>query len=188
MLSFSQCRRNIIFISSLGAKADNPPTPNEPSKRPMQILLLPPHAPISLLFPYFPSPHLRPPLPFSLNSLSRKQRILISQKLSTIRLPKRRNTRRIQPARLRRASRRNAKAQRCIVHAVHHDALVLGTVFAPAPDMRFHDVAAVEEGHLAVGFDPDFVAGVLGEDGQGGDVQAEFEGFGKLAWGGWVSY
>ena len=50
--------------------------------------------------------------------------------------------------------------------------------------MRLDDVAAVQEGHLAVGFDPHLVAGVLCQDGEGGDVEAEFEGFGELSWGG----
>lgn len=50
--------------------------------------------------------------------------------------------------------------------------------------MRFEDVAAVQEGHFAVGLDPQLVARVGGEDGEGGDVEAEFEGFGELACGG----
>ena len=47
--------------------------------------------------------------------------------------------------------------------------------------MCLDDVAAVEERHLAVGFDPHLVAGVLCQDGEGGDVEAEFEGFGELS-------
>jgi hypothetical protein len=61
---------------------------------------------------------------------------------------------------------------------------VLWAVFGPPPDVRFEDVAAVEEGHFAVGLDPELVPGVGGEDGEGGDVEAEFEGFGEFAWGG----
>ena len=34
------------------------------------------------------------------------------------------------------------------------------TVLAPPPDVGFDDVPAVEEGHFAVGFDPDLVSGV----------------------------
>ena len=61
---------------------------------------------------------------------------------------------------------------------------MLGAVLGPAPDVRFEDVAAVEEGHLAVGLDPELVARVGGEDGEGGDVEPEFEGFGEFACGG----
>ena len=59
---------------------------------------------------------------------------------------------------------------------------MLGAVIGPATNVGFHDVAAVEEGHLAVGLDPDLVAGVFGEDGEGCYVESEFSGFGELAW------
>ena len=58
---------------------------------------------------------------------------------------------------------------------------MLRAVLGPAPDVGLDDVAAVKEGHLAVGLDPNLVAGVLGEDWEGGDVEAEFEGLGELA-------
>jgi hypothetical protein len=58
---------------------------------------------------------------------------------------------------------------------------VLWAVFGPTTDVRFEDVPAVEEGHFAVGLDPELVAGVRGEDGEGGDVEAEFEGFGEFS-------
>lgn len=61
-------------------------------------------------------------------------------------------------------------------------------VLAPAAYVRFDDVAAVEEGHFAVGFDPDFVARVWGDNVEGGYVQAKFGGFGKLAWAIGVSF
>ena len=117
-------------------------------------------------------------------SLRRKQRILIPQELPTIRLPKRRNARRIEASRLGRAARRDPEPERRVVHAVHHDALVLGAVLGPAPDVGLEHVAAVQEGHLAVGLDPELVARVRGEDRQRGDVETEFEGFGELALGG----
>jgi hypothetical protein len=58
---------------------------------------------------------------------------------------------------------------------------VLWAIFTPAADVRLEDVAAVQEGHLAVGLDPDLVAGVGRNDGQGGDVQAELARLGELA-------
>lgn len=48
--------------------------------------------------------------------------------------------------------------------------------------MGLDDVSSVQEGHLAVGADPDLPSGVLGEDFKGGDVQAELAGLGKLAY------
>lgn len=57
---------------------------------------------------------------------------------------------------------------------------MLRAVLRPTSNVRLDDVAAVQEGHLAVGFDPHLVAGVLGEDWEGGDVEAEFEGFGEF--------
>lgn len=76
------------------------------------------HLPISLSPALYPTLHL----------LRRKQRILIPQKLPTIRLPKRRNARRIQPSRLLGAPRRDPEPERRIVHAVDDDALVLRAV------------------------------------------------------------
>lgn len=58
---------------------------------------------------------------------------------------------------------------------------MLRAVIAPPTHVGFDNVAAVQKGHLAVGFDPDLVAGVFGEDGEGGDVEAEFACFGELA-------
>lgn len=49
--------------------------------------------------------------------------------------------------------------------------------------MCLDDMSPVEKGHLPVGFDPYFVAGVFREDGQGRDVQAEFACFSEFAWG-----
>lgn len=74
-----------------------------------------------------------------------------------------------------------ATYQGSVVHAVNHHALVLRAVLTPATNMCLENIAAVEERHLAVGLDPDLVAGV-GRDGvEGGDVQAEFAGLGELA-------
>lgn len=114
-------------------------------------------------------------------SARRKQIIFVTQVFATVSLSKTRNARRIQPSRLGGAPRRDAKAQRRVVHAVHHDALVLGAVVGPAAHVCLDNVAAVQKGHLAVGFHPNLVPGVLGQNGQRGNVQAEFARLGELA-------
>jgi hypothetical protein len=43
-------------------------------------------------------------------------------------------------------------------------------------------MTTVQERHFAVGFDPDFVAGVLGKDREGSDMEAEFASLGELAY------
>jgi hypothetical protein len=50
--------------------------------------------------------------------------------------------------------------------------------------MRLDDVAAVEKRHSSILLDPDLVAGVLGDNGEGCDVQAELARLGELACGG----
>ena len=54
--------------------------------------------------------------------------------------------------------------------------------------MRLDDVAAVQEGHLAVRLDPHLVARVLRQDRERRDVQPELEGLGEFACAGlaWV--
>ena len=96
----------------------------------------------------------------------------------------------------------HAEPERDIRHAVHHAALVLGAVLGPAADVRLDDCCAslsavppfsfhlegerltvrpVQERLGAVLLDPDLVAGAGGDDGQGGDVQAELARLGHLA-------
>lgn len=111
-----------------------------------------------------------------------KQVVLIAQILSAICLPETCDTRRVQPPSFSGTSRRDAKTQRRIVHVVHHHALVLGTVVGPSANVGFDNVTAVQEGHLAVGSDPDLPSGVLGEDFESGDVKAEFTGLGEFSY------
>jgi len=59
---------------------------------------------------------------------------------------------------------------------------VLRAVLGPATNMGLDDVATVEEGHGTVLLDPDLVAGVLGDDGEGCDVQTELARLGELAY------
>lgn len=78
-----------------------------------------------------------------------------SAKLRDSRLVEHDNTSRVDLPRINRAPRRDSKAQRNVVHRINDDALVLGDVFRSLADVRFDDVVAVEEGHLAVRLDPD---------------------------------
>lgn len=59
---------------------------------------------------------------------------------------------------------------------------MLGAVVRPSAYVGLDNVTAVEEGHLAIGSDPDFPPGVLGEDFEGGDVKAELAGLGEFAY------
>ena len=54
-------------------------------------------------------------------------------------------------------------------------------VVRPATDVRLDHVASVQKGHLPIGAHPYLPARVLGEDGQGGDVELELARLGELA-------
>ena len=114
----------------------------------------------------------------------RKQIVLVAQKLAAVGLAKDDDARGVEAAGLGGAAGGDAEAERRVVHVVDDDALVLGAVVGPPADVGLDDVAAVEEGHLAVALDPYLPAGVLAEDGEGGDVQAKLARLGKLAWDG----
>lgn len=58
---------------------------------------------------------------------------------------------------------------------------MLRAVLRPSSNVGLDNMSSVEERHLAIGLDPDLVAGVLGKDWEGGNVQAELEGLGELA-------
>lgn len=131
--------------------------------------------------PSLPSPNTHPFQDHPTLSTRRKKIILIPQVLPTVRLPETSNTRGVEPPRLGRGPGGDAEAEGCVVHGVDNHALVLRAVLGPAAHVRLDDVAAVQEGHLAVGFHPDLVARVLGQDGQRGDVQAELARLGELA-------
>lgn len=97
--------------------------------------------------------------------LSRKERVLVTQVFSTVRLAEAGDARGIQPPRLGGAARGDAEADGRVVHRHDDHALVLRAVLGPPAHVGLDNVAAVQEGHLAVGLDVDLVAGVLGEDG-----------------------
>lgn len=127
-----------------------------------------------------------------------EESVFLSQVLSNIGLPEGGNSGRIETpglssgpssdtetlnhqSALRRLSHPGSTYQRGIVHGVDDDTLVLGAVLTPAADMSLQDIAAVQEGHFAVGLDPDLVAGVRRDGIEGGNVQAELAGLGELA-------
>ena len=111
----------------------------------------------------------------------RKETILISQILSTIRLSENRDASWVQPPRLLRTPCRNPKTQRCIVHTVDHNTLMLRAVLAPSANMGLKNMSAIKQRHLSVCFDPDLVARVFGNQWKASNVQAEFPCLGELA-------
>lgn len=117
----------------------------------------------------------------SFSFLSSKQRIFVSEVLPAVGLPEAHDAGGIQPPGLGGAAGGDAEAERGVGHAVDDDPLVAGAVVGPAADVGLDDVAAVQEGHLAVGLDPDLVPRVLGQDGQRRDVQPELARLGELA-------
>lgn len=111
-----------------------------------------------------------------------KQGIFVTQVLAAVGLSEANNAGGVESSALCSAASADAKAQRDIVHGVDNQALVLGAVLGEAADVRLDNVSAVEEGHDAVGADPELVSRVLGEDGKGRDVDSEFASLGELAY------
>lgn len=103
-----------------------------------------------------------------------EQGIFVTQVLAAVGLSEANNAGRVESPALCSAASADAKAQRNVVHGVDNQALVLGAVLGEAADVRLDNVSAVEEGHDAVGADPELVSRVLGEDGKGRDVDSEF--------------
>lgn len=61
-----------------------------------------------------------------------------------------------------------------ICYVVYYVFLMFRVIFVLFFDVGFDDVWFVKEGLGIVFFDLDFVMGVLGKDGEGGDVEVEF--------------
>lgn len=112
--------------------------------------------------------------PCSLFPSSCEQGILLSQVLPNICLPERDDTGRIQLPRLGRTPRAHTKSERGVVHAQYYDTLVLWAIFTPSSHMCLQHVATVQKRHLAIGFNPDLIARMWRNDGQGGYVESEF--------------
>lgn len=68
------------------------------------------------------------------------------------------------------------------MHIVDNHTLVFRDIVRTTTDVCLDDIPTVEEGHFPVLLHPDFVPGVFGDDGEGGDVQTEFVGFGEAAY------
>lgn len=113
--------------------------------------------------------------------LGGEQSVLFSQILADVALPEGDDGGGIQLPGLGGRSRGDAKPQRRVVHGQDHNPRMLGTVLAPPPDVGLDDVAAVQERHLAVGFDPQLVARVGRDHVERRDVQAELARLGELA-------
>lgn len=58
---------------------------------------------------------------------------------------------------------------------------VLDGVVGELGDVGLGNVRAVEEWHNTVGTNPDLVASVFGDDGEGGYVQTKFASFGEFS-------
>lgn len=76
----------------------------------------------------------------------------------------------------------SVKRTKCRDSRVGAHTLMFRTILRPSPHMRLHDMSTIQERHFAVRFNPDFVAYVFGEDGEGGDVQPEFSCLCELAY------
>lgn len=113
---------------------------------------------------------------------SSKEVVFVAQELAAVCLSEHGDTGRVEASSFGGAATRDAESEGSIVHVVHNNALVLGAVVRPAANVRLDDVAAVQERHFTVALDPDLPAGVLGEDGQRGNVQSELATLGELAY------
>jgi hypothetical protein len=115
-------------------------------------------------------------------SLSRTEKgIFVSQVLSAIGLPEAHDARGVQPPGLGGAPRRDAEAERGVLHVDDDDALQARAVLGVAADVGLDDVGPVQERLLAVGLDPDLVARVLGQHRERRDGQPELARLGELA-------
>ncbi|KAI3482129.1 hypothetical protein L1887_55260 [Cichorium endivia] len=110
-----------------------------------------------------------------------EERIFVSEILSHIGLVKDNDAGGILLSCIDGAPGGDAKAERGVAHAEHHDARMFRSVVGDPSEMRLDDVVAVEEGQLAVGLDPHLVLCVLREVVERGDVQTELARLGKLA-------
>ena len=115
-------------------------------------------------------------------SLARlEQGIFVTQVFSAVGLSEAYNTGRVESPALGSASSADSAAQRDVVHGVDDEALVLGAVLRVSANVGLDNVSAVEKGHDSIGADPELMSCVLGKDGEGRDVDAEFARFGELA-------
>lgn len=118
---------------------------------------------------------------FLLGALTGEKGILVSQVLSAVSLSEAYDTRWVQPSRICRGSRCDAKSHRRIIHVVHYDSLMFRAVVRPPSHMSLDDVSAVQERHCTVGPNPHLVSCVGSEDWETGDVQTKLAALAKLA-------
>lgn len=111
-----------------------------------------------------------------------EQGIFVAQVFAAIGLSEAHDTGRIESPALGGAASADSEAQRDVVHGVDNETLVLGAVFRVSANVGLDNVSTVEEGHDSVGADPELVSRVLGEDGEGSDVDSELARLGELAY------
>lgn len=75
----------------------------------------------------------------------------------------------------------HTKAQRYVVHRVHHDALMLWRIFRYPTQTRLGNVIAIQKRLFTRWFQPDFVLSIRSQIVQSGDVEFEFVRFAKFA-------
>lgn len=113
--------------------------------------------------------------------LTRKQCILVTQILAAVRLSETDYPCRIQPSSLRGTPSRDSKPEGNVILRANNYTGVLDGVVGELGDVGLGNVRAVEEWHNTVGTNPDLVASVFGDDGEGGYVQTKFASFGEFS-------
>lgn len=100
---------------------------------------------------------------------------------------------------MRAHEKRNGKTyQRDIIHAEYDHALMLGSIFCDSTKVCLEDMVAIQEGHFAIGLDPNLgkdvgcgcemngkiiylVLCILGDVVESSDMELEFSGFAKFS-------
>lgn len=79
------------------------------------------------------------------------------------------------------ASGGDSESKREVIEIVDAYRGILWDVFGHSGNMGLDDMIAIQEGHFASSLDPDFMFGVLGNEIETGDAEAELAGFSELA-------
>lgn len=103
-----------------------------------------------------PSPH-----PICARS-AREKGVFVSEILATVGLPETYDAGWVEASGLCGAAGGDAEAEGRVGHIVDDDTLVARAVVRPAADVGLDDIAAVKEGHFAIGLDPQLVPRMLG--------------------------
>jgi hypothetical protein len=80
------------------------------------------------------------------------------------------------------ARKEKRKKYECdIIQAEHDHPLMLGGIFCYSTKVCLEDVVAIQEGHFAVGLDPDLVFRILGDLVESSNVELEFAAFAEFS-------